>query len=231
MSTKKISICRPHKKYNINSSEMTDIDRPFQSDIENKTADELIELYSNLIRRAIGSNDKTYIPALNGNIKDATLRLLELGIEINEVYNQFVEENKEKKTREVIDLVEKEHREQLDGCERIKNLLSSTKKAKKRKSNSSILSRVQRTLFAHGNNSTTPPRHRRSTSDPVQSDRSINRRPKRNNSHGDYEEVESEEEEEEDEEDEANSHNVATIKLENNSSSKQKRRRGRPRKT
>lgn len=43
---------------------MSQDDRPFQEDIENKSADELIEMYSIIIKRAVGSNDDTYIPNL-----------------------------------------------------------------------------------------------------------------------------------------------------------------------
>jgi hypothetical protein len=215
---------------------MTDNHRPFRNDIENKTADELIELYSNVIRRAVESKDETYIPNLNGNIKEATLRLLELGIEINAVYDEFVKENKERERREVIDLVELEHKEKLDGCERINNLLSNTKKRKKGKTNSSIITRVQQFSYGtptrNGSSISTPTRNRRSTSDPIQSNRTISQKPKRNHSDGDSEQVESEEyeqEEDEQEEEEEDSPKIATIKVEKETSPK-KRRPGRPRK-
>lgn len=96
-----------------------------------------------------------------------------------------MKENKERERREVIDLVELEHKEKLDGCERINNLLSGTKKRKMRKTNSSIITRVQQ--FSYG----TPTRNRRSTSYPIQSNRTINQKPKRNHSDGDSEQVES----------------------------------------
>ena len=137
-------------------------DRPFQEDIENKTADELIQMYSVIIKRAVISNDETFIPDLNGTIKEATLRLLELGVEMNAVYDKFVKENREEKRRKVMERIEMEHKERLDGCELINNLLSSTKKIKNiAKTNTAVQNRVR--LFAHGSKSTTTSR---SNSDP-----------------------------------------------------------------
>jgi hypothetical protein len=209
--------------------EMSQDDRPFREDIENKSADELIEMYSIIIKRAVGSKDETYIPDLNGTIKDATLRLLELGVEINAVYDEYVKENKERKRREVIDLVEMEHKEKLDGCEMINNLLSSTKKRKKKSSNTSLNNRVR--LFSHGG--ITPPRNGRSGSDPVQNRRTSAQRPKRSHSDGDaaQEKNEYEEEEEDDENDyeqeEDSPPRFTTIKIEKYDST-QKRGPGRP---
>ena len=204
-------------------------DRPFREDIENKCADELIEMYSIIIKRAIASKDETYIPDLNGTIKDATLRLLELGVEINAVYDDYVKENKERKRREVIDLVELEHKEKLDGCEMINNLLSSTKKRKKKSSNTALNNRVR--LFSHGGG-ITPPRNGRSDSDPVQNRRTSAQRPKRSHSDGDIEEKhESEDYEQEDDEndyeEEDSPPRFATIKIEKDDST-QKRGPGRP---
>lgn len=207
--------------------EMSQDDRPFQEDIENKSADELIEMYSIIIKRAIASNDDTYIPDLNGTIKDATLRLLELGVEINAVYDDYVKENKERKRREVIDLVELEHKEKLDGCEMINNLLSSTKKRKKSSSNTALNNRVR--LFSHGGG-ITPPRNGRSGSDPVQNRRTSAQRPKRSHSDGDTEEKHETEEEEDDEDDyeeEDSPPKFATIKIERDDST-QRRGPGRP---
>jgi hypothetical protein len=205
-------------------------DRPFREDIENKCADELIEMYSIIIKRAIASKDETYIPDLNGTIKDATLRLLELGVEINAVYDDYVKENKERKRREVIDLVELEHKEKLDGCEMINNLLSSTKKRKKKSSNTALNNRVR--LFSHGGGGITPPRNGRSDSDPVQNRRTSAQRPKRSHSDGDIEEKhESEDYEQEDDEDDYEQEDspprFATIKIEKDDST-QKRGPGRP---
>lgn len=208
--------------------EMSQDDRPFQEDIENKSADELIEMYSIIIKRAIASNDDTYIPNLNGTIKDATLRLLELGVEINAVYDEYVKENKERERREVIDLVELEHKEKLDGCEMINNLLSSTKKRKKKSSNSSVNTRVH--LFSHGGGGITTPRNDRSGSDPVQNRRAVKKRPKRSHSDGDTEEKHETEEEEDDEDDyeeEDSPPKFATIKIERDDST-QRRGPGRP---
>jgi hypothetical protein len=208
---------------------MSHDDRPFREDIENKCADELIEMYSIIIKRAIASKDETYIPDLNGTIKDATLRLLELGVEINAVYDDYVKENKERKRREVIDLVELEHKEKLDGCEMINNLLSSTKKRKKRSSNTALNNRVR--LFSHGGG-ITPPRNGRSDSDPLQNRRTSAQRPKRSHSDGDIEEKhESEDYEQEDDEDDYEEEDspprFATIKIEKDDST-QKRGPGRP---
>lgn len=212
---------------------MSHDDRPFREDIENKSADELIEMYSIIIKRAVGSKDETYIPDLNGTIKDATLRLLELGVEINAVYDEYVKENKERKRREVIDLVEMEHKEKLDGCEMINNLLSSTKKRKKKSSNTALNNRVR--LFSHGGG-ITPPRNGRSGSDPVQNRRTSAQRPKRSHSDGDAEEKNEYEEEEEDDEndyeqeeeyEEDSPPRFATIKMEKDDST-QKRGPGRP---
>ena len=209
--------------------DMSQDDRPFQEDIENKSADELIEMYSIIIKRAVGSSDDTYIPNLNGTIKDATLRLLELGVEINSVYDDYVKENQERKRREVIESVELEHKEKLDGCEMIKNLLSSTKKRKKKSSNSSVNTRVR--LFSHGGGGITPPRNERSGSDPVQNRRVVKKRPKRSHSDGDIEEdnkqedYEQEDDEDDYEQEQGYGENLPTIKVEN-----EKRRPGRPRK-
>lgn len=204
--------------------DMSQDDRPFREDIENKSADELIEMYSIIIKRAIASSDDTYIPNLNGTIKDATLRLLELGVEINAVYDDYVKENKERERREVIDLVELEHKEKLDGCEMINNLLSSTKKRKKKSSNSSVNTRVH--LFSHGGGGITPPRNGRSGSDPVQNRRAVKQRPKRSHSDGDTEDYE-QEDDEDDYEEEESPPKVATIKIERDDST-QRRGPGRP---
>lgn len=194
---------------------MSQEDRPFQEDIENKSADELIEMYSIIIKRAVGSNDDTYIPDLNGTIKDATLRLLELGAEINAVYDEYVKKNKERKRRQVIDLIEMEHKEKLDGCEMINNLLSSAKKRKKKSSNIALNNRVR--LFSHGHGNgiaVTPLRNEQSGMSEI---------PKHGDSDGDSEE------DEEDDYEENSPPKISTIKIEKNASA-EKRKPGRPRK-
>lgn len=159
--------------------------RPFQEDIENKSADELIQMYSVIIRRAVESSDDTFIPDLNGNIKDATLRLLELGVEMNAVYDKFVKENRDQKQRKILKRIEMEHQERLKECEVINNMLSSTKKNKNiAKTNLAVQNRVR--LFSHG---TTSPSAIRSSSDPtpIKEPNTNNLKPKRSRSERDEE--------------------------------------------
>jgi hypothetical protein len=149
--------------------EMND-ERPFLNDIKEKTADELVEMYSFMIRRAVNSKDETFVPELNGTIKNTTLRLLELGFEINNVYEKFIKENNERQKREIIEIYDKETSEKLSECIKINELLSSTKKKHRKSEYDNMNERVK--LFAYGGqsaNATTPARNTRSRSDPTQS--------------------------------------------------------------
>ena len=123
--------------------------RPFLNDIKEKTADELVEMYSFIIRRAINSKDETFVPELNGTIKNTTLRLLELGFEINSVYEKFIKENNERQKREIIEIYDKETNEKLSECVKINELLSSTKKKRRKSEYSAVEERVK--LFVYGN--------------------------------------------------------------------------------
>lgn len=164
-------------------------ERPFLNDIKEKTADELAEMYSFIIRRAINSKDETFVPELNGTIKNTTLRLLELGFEINSVYEKFIKENNERQKREIIEIYDKETNEKLSECVKINELLSSTKKKRRKSEYSAVEERVK--LFAYGNAST-PTRNTRSQSDPT-SNRDINDNqvPKRSKTQDDSNETES----------------------------------------
>merc|ERR1719498_816411 len=107
-------------------------------------------MYSIIIRRAVATKDETYIPQLNRTIKDATLRLLELGVEINDVYDKFIKETKEQRKREVIEIIDNETNEIETECAKINNLLSTAKKKKRSNTNVAVNERVR--LFAYGNN-------------------------------------------------------------------------------
>lgn len=145
-------------------------ERPFLHDMMNKSADELVEMYSIIIRRAVNSTDKTFIPELNGTIKNTTLRLLELGFEINSVYDKFIKENNEKRKREIIEIYDNETKERVEECEKINNLLSSSKKKYRKTEYDAMNQRVK--LFAYGADaddkpSSSPTRNTRSYSEPV----------------------------------------------------------------
>ena len=168
-------------------------ERPFLDDMKEKTADELAVMYSFMIRRAINSKDETFVPDLNGTIKNTTLRHLELGFEINSVYEKFIKENNERQKREIIEIYDKETNEKLSECVKINELLSSTKKKRRKSEYSSVEERVK--LFAYGTASTsttTPTRNTRSHSDPTSNhDINNNQVLKRNKSHDDSNETES----------------------------------------
>lgn len=162
-------------------------ERPFLNDIKEKSADELAEMYSIIIRRAVNSKDETFVPELNGTIKNTTLRLLELGFEINSVYEKFIKENNERQKREIIEIYDKETNEKLSECVKINELLSSTKKKRRKSEYNAIHERVK--LFAYGTDgptTTTPTRDSRSNSEPLSNhDMTNNQVPKRSKSHDD----------------------------------------------
>lgn len=164
-------------------------ERPFLNDIKEKTADELVEMYSFIIRRAVNSKDETFVPELNGTIKNTTLRLLELGFEINSVYEKFIKENNERQKREIIEIYDKETNEKLSECVKINELLSSTKKKRRKSEYSAMEERVK--LFVYGNEST-PTRNTRSHSDPTfNHDNNNIQVPKKSKSQDDSNETES----------------------------------------
>ena len=164
-------------------------ERPFLHDMMNKSADELVEMYSIIIRRAVNSTDTTFIPELNGTIKNTTLRLLELGFEINSVYDKFIKENNEKRKREIIEIYDNETKERVEECEKINNLLSSAKKKYRKTEYDAMNQRVK--LFAYGADaydkpSSSPARNTRSYSDPVHDNEQENTNsPQRSSSAGD----------------------------------------------
>ena len=165
--------------------EMND-ERPFLHDMMDKTADELVEMYSIIIRRAVNSTDETFIPELNGTIKNTTLRLLELGFEINSVYDKFIKENNEKRKREIIEIYDNETKERVEECEKINNLLSSTKRKYRKAEYDAMNHNVK--LFAYGadNEASSPARNTRSYSDPVRGNEQENTNsPQRSSSAGD----------------------------------------------
>jgi len=171
-------------------------ERPFIEDIRNKTADELVEMYSLIIKRAVNSKDETFVPELNGTIKNTTLRLLELGLEINNIYDKFIKENNEKRKREIIEIYDNETNEKLSECEKINQLLSSTKKEYRRSEYDAMNHRVK--LFAYGDcseSSSSPVRSGRSNSEPTRNFDCVTQFPKRSKSNDDVESCDTEKEE------------------------------------
>lgn len=200
--------------------------RPFQQDVESKSAKELIEMYSIIITRAVESTDETYIPQLNGTIKNATMRLLELGIEINSVYNDFITTNNEKRKREIIEIYDNETNEKLSECEQISNLLSSSKKSRTKSTKNAMNHRVRK-LFScdEEDEASSPNRISRSVSDPTHSGKRGTTN--KNNGHQN-EETESDDESESDDSHFVNG--VVIKKEKTEDADEDKPRRGRPRK-
>ena len=100
--------------------------------------------------------------------------------------SKFIKENNEKRKREIIEIYDNETKERVEECEKINNLLSSTKRKYRKAEYDAMNHNVK--LFAYGadNEASSPARNTRSYSDPVRGNEQENTNsPQRSSSAGD----------------------------------------------